>query len=65
MRLFWYIAFAFALWYLGKAVMRHYISGKSSMDGIKGSTPPRNSENSSPDQIRYEDVQDTAYRDVE
>ncbi len=66
MRFIWYIAIAFALWYLGKAVIRRFLSGdnkepkrrvaqKQSQEKRETPSPPLPSEN----------IRDANYRDVE
>ena len=68
MRVILYIAFATAIWFLGRAVMRHYLSSSSR---TKESTKHRSSmqeEVHSPksnQETSYGTVRDARYRDVE
>lgn len=66
MRLIWYIALGIALWYLGKAVMRHYLKAQEveRKQEISSSSHTR-SEDPSTRGTSYEDIHDAKYRDVE
>ncbi|MGE3801976.1 MAG: hypothetical protein AB7H80_13225 [Candidatus Kapaibacterium sp.] len=68
MRFIWYIAFSIALWYLSKAVMRHYLSSNSNQrkSGEEENRPSqRRREMPTSSDIPYNNVRDANYRDVE
>ncbi|MCE2503522.1 MAG: hypothetical protein J4G05_05655 [Chlorobi bacterium] len=67
MRFILYIAFAVALWYLGKAVFRHYLSSQAEQKGgiERSESNDERSGAKSRSEATCKNARDVKYRDIE